>query len=339
MPDENIHRLEGSGKSSSSGGLIVRKKKAEDQVEFKEPKVSLLGLDKLAAIKEKERRELEAKGETESAKRFKLLDKGSGSSDDRRQFRKYSDETPTHTGGVAREAYEKRKEREKREKERGLLVTSKEGKKDKERDRDRRSDRRDRHDRHEKSRSGHRNRGHDSERHHRGSSRSESTRERDSGWDFDTPRYVNTFEIDISLGVTNVSLFFSRSQRSHDEPATPLLTVKDTPSRTTWEDDDAASFSARSNTWDMPTPYNRRDGVQKHYFCVECSGHLPTMIVFCQDEGYSSRRTGDRYSYSKETPLPTPTFKRNSWNKNNRRDDRSIRKDNTKASNDEGVIK
>lgn len=60
---------------------------------------------------------------------------------------------------------------------------------------------------------------------------------------------------------------------------------------------------------------------------------------FCQDEGYSSRRTGDRYSYSKETPLPTPTFKKNSWNKNNRRDDRSIRKDNTKASNDEGVLR
>lgn len=194
MSNENIHRLEGTGNSSGGGGLVVRKKKAEDQDEFKVPKVSLLGLDKLAAIKEKERRELEGKSDTDS-KRFKLIDKGNAASDDRRQFRKYSDETPTHTGGVAREAYEKRKERERREKERGLLVTSKEGRKDRERDRDRHG----RHDRHEKSRSSHRGEkdkdrdrkrknGQNSERHHRGSSRSNSTRERDSGWDFDTPR-------------------------------------------------------------------------------------------------------------------------------------------------------
>ena len=56
---ENIHRLEGS--NSSVGGLVIRKKKSnEDEDKFAAPaqlgQKSLLGLDRLAAIKQFERR-------------------------------------------------------------------------------------------------------------------------------------------------------------------------------------------------------------------------------------------------------------------------------------------
>jgi len=182
MGDENIHRLSGSGRTS--GGLLMRKKKPDDHEEFKVPKMSLLGLDKLAAIKEKEKREIEEKAEI-SAKKFKPLDTGNSSApDDRRQFRKHSDETPTHTGGVPKEVYDKRKERERREKERGIHVKSKESKNGTDRERDRR-------DRHDRSQRGHKDRherSRGSERHHREFSSSRSARDKDSGWDFDTPR-------------------------------------------------------------------------------------------------------------------------------------------------------
>jgi len=44
--------------------------------------------------------------------------------------------------------------------------------------------------------------------------------------------------------------------------------VKDTPSRTSWEEEESSSVSgSRANTWDLPTPYNKRDGVlSKLYF-------------------------------------------------------------------------
>ena len=64
MSNDNIHRLEGSGEVK--GGLVIRKKKPDD--DFKVPaKASLLGLDKLAAVKVKERRE----NEENAAKKFK----------------------------------------------------------------------------------------------------------------------------------------------------------------------------------------------------------------------------------------------------------------------------
>lgn len=56
---ENIHRLEGT---VTQGGLIIRKKKNDDSVDkFAMPKTSALGLDKLAAKKEKEKKELAEK--------------------------------------------------------------------------------------------------------------------------------------------------------------------------------------------------------------------------------------------------------------------------------------
>jgi hypothetical protein len=43
---ENVEVLEGS--APTSGGIVVRKKKNNDKIEEEGPKVSLLGLDKLA---------------------------------------------------------------------------------------------------------------------------------------------------------------------------------------------------------------------------------------------------------------------------------------------------
>lgn len=92
--DPNIYRLEGS--SNEIGGLITIKKPSE--VVFKKPKTSLLGLDKLAEQKQRER----------DLKR---------SSPDRlehhreKKYRRPQDETPTYTGGVDKRAQEKLKDR------------------------------------------------------------------------------------------------------------------------------------------------------------------------------------------------------------------------------------
>lgn len=53
QPDENVHRLEQSG--PSTGGLVIKKKDVDGV--FKVPKPSMLGLDRLAAEKRKERDE------------------------------------------------------------------------------------------------------------------------------------------------------------------------------------------------------------------------------------------------------------------------------------------
>jgi hypothetical protein len=143
MSEENIHRLEGSGEVR--GGLVIRKKKAED--DFKTPQSSLLGLDKLAALKEKEKERLSSddKQNESAAKKLKSCDDGEArkQSDEHRKYRSRYDETPTHTGGVSKDVYERRKERDRKDRERGLVVTSKSDKKerDKEGDRDRDRDR------------------------------------------------------------------------------------------------------------------------------------------------------------------------------------------------------
>ncbi len=172
MSDDNIHRLEGSGEVK--GGLVIRKKKAEDG--FKAPKASLLGLDKLAALKEKERKEIEE--DLSAAKRFKSVEK----KDESRRYREQYEETPTYTGGVHSGALEKRRERDRKDRDKGIVVTSKEDRKD----RDSSSSSRDRH------RFGGRDRDRDRDRRHRhdhGSSSSRSSRDRERDWEMETPRY------------------------------------------------------------------------------------------------------------------------------------------------------
>ena len=134
MSGDIIHSvLEGLDSSQSKGGLIIRKKPkgggAEEQVEggFKLPSgPSLLGLDKLAAVKERERKLKEA----ENAKKRQLEQEEAGEEKSdkfvrkdegrERQIREPRVETPTHTGGVSEEA--RRREEERGRGDRGLRV-------------------------------------------------------------------------------------------------------------------------------------------------------------------------------------------------------------------------
>ena len=118
---ENVQILEGT--DGGVGGLIIRKKKNDDDdAKFVAPKLphlenrSLLGLDILAAKKEKER---------EEASKIKETTKFKEGPSTQKNFRRKHEETPSHTGGVADEAKRRRDERKDKERDRGFYVSSK----------------------------------------------------------------------------------------------------------------------------------------------------------------------------------------------------------------------
>lgn len=123
MDDDNLHRLEGS--DDQKGGLIIKKKAPT----FKIPQPSLLGLDKLAAAKRKEK---------ENARKMSFSMSEEDSVDDTnahnvyqtqqsRKFRQPNPETPTYTGGITEEARKRLLERmnSRRNKEKGVYATTK----------------------------------------------------------------------------------------------------------------------------------------------------------------------------------------------------------------------
>lgn len=93
MEDASLYKLEGIDEKNQIGGLILRKK-ASDHT-FKKPLPSILGLDKLA---EKRRRENSQEPSSSSRSNSRHHDTKE------RRYRAHADETPTHTGGVDREA-------------------------------------------------------------------------------------------------------------------------------------------------------------------------------------------------------------------------------------------
>ncbi|GIY49237.1 pre-mRNA-splicing factor ATP-dependent RNA helicase PRP16 [Caerostris extrusa] len=113
----NLHRLEGSG--NEVGGLIIKKKSNDDHL-FKvpAPKKSLLGLDVLA---EKLRKEQKYESKQKSHNRRNDDD----NEHQRKKYRSSRVETPTYTGGVSKEYLERMHGRQKREKERGVYISSK----------------------------------------------------------------------------------------------------------------------------------------------------------------------------------------------------------------------
>ncbi|KAI5717670.1 hypothetical protein M8J77_009415 [Diaphorina citri] len=135
-PDEDgVYQLKGS--DNVKGGLIIKKKAAPGtSVEFKVPKVSLLGLDKLAAEKRKER-EQSIENEAKKSKTTSYKDNEDGEEVEpqsprcvskdksKRHYREAYEETPTHTGGISREAQERFNSRMRKENERGVLYTTK----------------------------------------------------------------------------------------------------------------------------------------------------------------------------------------------------------------------
>lgn len=287
--DPSVHRLEAS--APISGGLVIRKiDNADSDNVFKIPKTSLLGLDRIAAEKRKEKEKQQRlisfkdneydddaastpKSSTNRTPDLSNVHKLS------RQYREIKDDTPSHGGGVSDKARQRLAEFSEKEK-RGVHVSSKDHKKDRrddelryrsqrdkdkdydrdrEYDRRRDSDRRRDRDRSEREHS----------RHH--SSRSDRKRPSDSERSLHTPRFK-------------------------DEPKTPYTAAT---SSTSWDDDDEKSSSKRS-AWDFPTPKDNK----KH---SEWSTRSSTSSIYKKSDRYSKTKGGN------DTARPTPAYKFNSW--------------------------
>lgn len=208
--DDGVHRLDGT--SEEKGGLIIKKKTPS----FKVPQPSLLGLDKLAAAKRREKED--------AARRisFNMRDESHREEDDTntkekhskesRKFRVPNVETPTYTGGITELARERLLERLalNRNKEKGVYASTKDLKKSK---RD-----------HIYKRDHHRSR--DRDRNREGDIKKERDREK-SNREFKTPKFK-------------------------DEPQTPNFNIKDEVSKSSWDDDDP--IPSKRSSWDFPTP-------------------------------------------------------------------------------------
>uniref|UniRef100_A0A0B7ADJ4 RNA helicase n=1 Tax=Arion vulgaris TaxID=1028688 RepID=A0A0B7ADJ4_9EUPU len=302
--DEDIHRLEGS-RGNDSGGLIIMKKGPskgdETSHTFKKPdvpRVSLLGLDKLSAAK----RELQNEMSDLSPKRSKVLsyrdDEEVGDVEDvdgksnrkkhkdkERHYRQSKEETPSHPGGVSSAARDRVKKHHK-EKERGLKVSSSDKKKKWERDSDR-----ERHRNKDRSREKRYPRDDRSER----SVRSERSERGSRDWE-ETPDT-------------------RRSSLYKDEMPTPDIKIKDTPSRSTWDDDDLPA--ATKSSWDFPTPSH--DLVRAHSggkkWKPDKSGQWKGNS--CESDRRAGRDVSDYKVKRRDdfTPKATPTYKYNEWMK------------------------
>ena len=240
MSDKIIHAvLEGLDQSQSKGGLIIRKKPASKEVEssdggFKLPSgPSLLGLDKLAVVKEQEKkareaeiarkRQLEEEEEEAESERGEKFVRKTEKRERERQLREPRVETPSYTGGVSQEAVRREEERRRRD-DRGLKAEKK-----RERDEDyyerewRREDRRDRERERDRGR-------HDRKRRER-ERRGETEERREREWMEETP-----------------------GRRERSELMTPAEAGATTP-MVGWEDDETPS---KRNAWDLPTPGSHR---------------------------------------------------------------------------------
>ena len=299
---ENIHRLDGI---QTQGGLVIRKKKKQpedgeekekeeeegDKKDFKAPmmpptkKPSLLGLDKLAALREKERKERE---------QFKKIDKDKDGAVPKR-YRDRQEETPTYTGGVNKDAIKRKEEREERERKRRKREDedSRKDRRNKDSSSSSSSSSKDRRDKERDRGSSSERRGGGSERRDPSSSResygTKSAREREKDWEVETPG------------------------RNQDEDYdTPYIKLKDTPSNTNWDEDDITP--GKMGAWDNLTPsIDGREDSDHPGGSSRRSSHSSRS---------SSSSRSHRYERLKETPLPTPTWKKNSWNNHRDRRDR-----------------
>lgn len=233
--DPSMHRLEGS--TSSRGGLVLKKDKKESS--FKIPKPSLLGLDKLAVERRKEREESkrlisfkdtdndDEGSVTPRSSDFKTPDNESSHTLNR-QFRENKEETPTYTGGVTGQARERMIERlAAKEKQKGVYASTKD--KDKDKDRKRNRDDRDRYDR---------DRGRHRDRHSRREDRHSERRLREGSSDSDRSLHTPRFR---------------------DEPRTPRGSNRESIGRSGWDEEEEKVSSKRS-TWDFPTPRSYSEG-------------------------------------------------------------------------------
>lgn len=228
----NSEILAGSDPSEQKGGLIIRKKQADSiasegsPVEFKKPKVSLLGLDSLAASKRGEKTtNTSQERENVSIKEEKNIDQPSKS----RNYRQPRVETPSYDRTGVDSYLHRKKERDERLKSK-IQIKSTVAKVEKSKDR---SDRSERHDRSHRS-----DRHHRDDRYDRGyiktpslsswddedeETKSRSSREwtpssvrshKRSAWDFTPSHHSSRRNADATPRATPVR-FYERSSRSH----------------------------------------------------------------------------------------------------------------------------
>uniref|UniRef100_A0A2P2HW90 RNA helicase n=1 Tax=Hirondellea gigas TaxID=1518452 RepID=A0A2P2HW90_9CRUS len=330
------------GTSGGFGGLIIRKnKEGPESKDGSKARPSLLGLDKLAALKKKvkedvkkeeSRRDSSSSSSSDSdteapVKRYKRGDINSdqmNSRDRKDALKKYRDkyyETPTHTGGVNRAAKEKISENKRRYKDKYIHVSSKDYR-DKERECDNRrfSDKerskedryrsrdRDNNDRNEKGdRRDMADRRNRSDRGDRSDKTDRSSRE-----DRSDKRGRSDRRDWSSRGSSERSNRRDWSERSLqtprfvDEPGTPRIGAKDTLSSTSWDEDE--TDVKKLSSWDMasPMPNNRKRQQDNDWSLRSTASNLK--------QSFQSSKRGQTRFFSKDgTPLPTPSYKYNSW--------------------------
>lgn len=275
--DSSVHRLEASG--PQTGGLVVKKKESNAGT-FKVPKPSLLGLDRLAAQK---RREREDAKRLISFKDSEYDDVAATPSSDsairtpdvssvhklNRQYRETHVETPSHSGGVSEKARDRLAERSEKDK-RGVYISSKDKKRSRHDDDDRDQNRRDRdrdryRDRRNRDRDNRYSRDRDSSRRSDQRSRSDSERS------LHTPRFK-------------------------DEPRTPISGK--ILSSTSWDDDDDKA-PVKKSQWDFPTPKDGSDSKRSDWSTRSSSSSI--------------YRSKNKSNIEDDTPRPTPAHKYNAW--------------------------
>lgn len=287
--DNSVHRLEAS--APATGGLVLKKKDFDSS--FKVPKPSLLGLDRLAAQKRKERedqkrlisfKESEYDDDVTSTPDHGAMKTPDHDSVHRlsRQYRELKDETPSHGGGVSDKARDRLAERIEKDR-RGVYVSSKDEKRRRHKDDyyERNYDRKER-DRHRD------NRDRDSERHREKDRdydrrRDKSDRSRDSGFSTRDRRKPSDSERSLN------------TPRFRDEPKTPQTPYTAATASSSWDDDDDRSTSKRS-AWDFPTP---KDGGKRSEWSTRSN-----------ISSISPLRKG---KMEDDTPRPTPAHKYNAW--------------------------
>lgn len=288
--DSDLYRLEGS--KDERGGLIVKKKPPGDNELFKAPapKKSILGLDKLAALRRKQKEDAE-ETETKKSRVISYLDEDDDGKEvehdvdkeerkrKERHYRPARVETPSHTGGISKEAHDRLLERMQKQKDRSVLQASS---KDKEWEKEQVHDAKNYNKRH-------RSRDID-----RGSRDRDRDRRRDHRYRISRDRDSQRSSVRSGRDRRSSRSDWSETPRFKDEPLTPNIKIKDSPSRTSWDEDDPVP--SRRSSWDLPTPVaGRPDG----------------------DWSERSSRRGtdrpDRKQRHDDTPRPTPAHKYNSW--------------------------
>lgn len=284
--DTSVHRLEAS--APATGGLVV-KKKDSDSATFKVPKPSLLGFDRLAAQKRKERddqKRLISFKDTEFDDDVSTAtpERGAIKTPDHssvhklnRHYRELKDDTPSHSGGVsdkARDRLAKRSEKEKR----GVYISSKDEKKNRRKDaqHERNFDR--------KERDRYRDRGRDSDR------RKEKDRDYDRRRDQSDRGTRDSGHSDRRK--PSLSERSLHTPRFKDDPRTPYIAAI---SSSSWDEDDEKTASKRSS-WDFPTP---KDGDKRSEWSTRSN--------------ISNISRLKKAKIDDDTPRPTPAHKFNAW--------------------------